>query len=264
MSTSRYAGRHGSRRPSPLSRLGALPSSAGAHGARAAAKTVAGVGIVLGSGAFVIAPTSAVGSQSGTDVAAVESVDTTAAELLGERAGDPTASRSASRTTAAITAPTGSTADDAHEDSGALGIDPVVKPKPKPKPVEQEQTDEADSGAEREQTQTSRSSDTRSAPEQEAESSQSSQSQSSQSQQSSGSVATGNYASQGAALGLGPNAQKVYSAVRTQFPDMTNIGGYRAGDPGDHGSGNAVDIMVTGSRGDQKHCGSGRTTVKRP
>ena len=55
----------------------------------------------------------------------------------------------------------------------------------------------------------------------------------------------------GAALGLGPNAQKVYSAVRTQFPDMTNIGGYRAGDPGDHGSGNAVDIMVTGSRGDQ-------------
>ncbi|MGO4242986.1 ligand-binding protein SH3, partial [Janibacter sp. RAF20_2_2] len=110
------------------------------------------------------------------------------------------------------------------------------------------QTDEADSGAEREQTQTSRSSDTRSAPEQDTESSQSSQSQS---QQSSGSVATGNYASQGAALGLGPNAQKVYSAVRTQFPDMTNIGGFRAGDPGDHGSGNAVDIMVTGSRGDQ-------------
>lgn len=32
---------------------------------------------------------------------------------------------------------------------------------------------------------------------------------------------------------------------------MTNIGGYRAGDPGDHGSGKAVDIMVTGSRGDQ-------------
>lgn len=251
MSTSRYVGRHGSRRPSPLSRLGALPSSAGAHGARAAAKTVAGVGIVLGSGAFVIAPTSAVGSQSGTDVAAVESVDTTAAELLGERAGDPTASRSASRTTAAITAPTGSTADDAHEDSGALGINPVVKPRPKPKPVEQEQTDEADSGAEREQTQTSRSSDTRNAAKQEAESSQSSQSQSSVSEQSSGSVATGNYASQGAALGLGPNAQKVYSAVRTQFPDMTNIGGYRAGDPGDHGSGNAVDIMVTGSRGDQ-------------
>ena len=39
--------------------------------------------------------------------------------------------------------------------------------------------------------------------------------------------------------------------MRTQFPDMTNIGGYRAGDPGDHGSGNAVDIMVTGARGDQ-------------
>ena len=61
---------------------------------------------------------------------------------------------------------------------------------------------------------------------------------------------TSGFASQAAAIGLGPNASAVYSAVRTQFPSMTNIGGYRAGDPGDHGSGRAVDIMVTGSTGD--------------
>src|SRR5699024_3048199 len=62
---------------------------------------------------------------------------------------------------------------------------------------------------------------------------------------------TGGFAAEAAAIGLGPNARGVFAAVRNQFPDLTNIGGYRAGDPGDHGSGRAVDIMVDGARGDQ-------------
>lgn len=47
---------------------------------------------------------------------------------------------------------------------------------------------------------------------------------------------------------LGSNASKVCSAVRSNF-GIENIGGFRAG-AGDHGSGKAVDVMVTGSRGD--------------
>jgi hypothetical protein len=53
------------------------------------------------------------------------------------------------------------------------------------------------------------------------------------------------------ALGLGPNAQRVYVAIRTAFPEIGTIGGYRAGDPGDHGTGHAVDIMCTSSQGDR-------------
>ncbi|KRE38581.1 hypothetical protein ASG73_06565 [Janibacter sp. Soil728] len=257
MSTSRYVSRHGTSRRSPFARLGSLPSSASANGARAAAKTVAGVGIVLGSGAFVIAPSSAADTATSTDLASFSADSATVTELLGDRAGDPAASRSTSRAAAAVTAPTGTTAKDVHDTAGALAVDPVVKlkpkpkPKPKPEPVEQP-VEEPDTTAD------PRSSDSQ-APEQTSRSSEreSVQPESTASsapeptQAPSSSVNTSNYASQGAALGLGPNAQKVYSAVRTQFPDMTNIGGFRAGDPGDHGSGNAVDIMVTGSRGDQ-------------
>jgi hypothetical protein len=50
------------------------------------------------------------------------------------------------------------------------------------------------------------------------------------------------------AKGLGDNASKVCSAVRSNF-GITDIGGFRAG-AGDHGSGKAVDVMVSGSRGD--------------
>jgi hypothetical protein len=52
------------------------------------------------------------------------------------------------------------------------------------------------------------------------------------------------YAAADAAIGLRSNAQAVYSAVRSAL-GITNIGGYRPGDPGDHGSGRAVDIMIT-------------------
>lgn len=51
--------------------------------------------------------------------------------------------------------------------------------------------------------------------------------------------------------GLSSNAVKVHRAVCAQFPSVTSYGGVRAGDGGEHGTGNALDIMVSGSTGDQ-------------
>ncbi len=52
------------------------------------------------------------------------------------------------------------------------------------------------------------------------------------------------YASEGRGKGLTVNGQRVYSAVRSAF-GLTNIGGLRPGDPLDHGSGRAIDVMIT-------------------
>lgn len=49
---------------------------------------------------------------------------------------------------------------------------------------------------------------------------------------------------------LTANAIGVYRSVCGAFPGVaSSYGGYRAGDSGDHGSGRAVDIMVSGSAG---------------
>ncbi len=49
---------------------------------------------------------------------------------------------------------------------------------------------------------------------------------------------------------LTSNARSVYRAVCAAFGDsVSSFGGYRAGDSGDHGSGRAVDIMVSGEPG---------------
>ncbi|HYY10889.1 MAG TPA: hypothetical protein VE781_08105 [Kineosporiaceae bacterium] len=62
----------------------------------------------------------------------------------------------------------------------------------------------------------------------------------------------------GAACGISPsiethlmaNARAVYRAVCAAFGDVVSaFGGYRPGDSGDHGSGRAVDIMVSGDPG---------------
>ncbi len=208
-------------------------SSLGGSGvARTAVKSVAGVGIVLGSGAFVIAPSSAVGGIAAEQGALGATQSFTATDLLAERDAEAQgASRSAERAApAAVTAPTQERAALPE----AVTVEPVAKPKPKPKPEPTE--DEADKDAETAEPATD---------------SQESQPEPEPTQTADQGVQTGAYGAEAAALGLGPNASKVYSAVRTQFPDMTNIGGYRAGDPGDHGTGRAVDIMVTGARGDQ-------------
>lgn len=51
--------------------------------------------------------------------------------------------------------------------------------------------------------------------------------------------------------GLVPNAIAVHRAVCAAFPSVTSYLGARPGDGGFHGSGQALDIMVSGSTGDQ-------------
>ncbi|TDD23936.1 SH3 domain-containing protein [Kribbella turkmenica] len=52
--------------------------------------------------------------------------------------------------------------------------------------------------------------------------------------------------------GLTQDAIRVHRAVCAKFPDITSYGGLRAGDSGsEHSTGRALDIMVTGSRGDE-------------
>lgn len=53
------------------------------------------------------------------------------------------------------------------------------------------------------------------------------------------------FARAGASLGLGANAQHVYSAIRAAF-DVDSFSGYRRGDM-DHGTGRAVDAMISSS-----------------
>jgi hypothetical protein len=55
----------------------------------------------------------------------------------------------------------------------------------------------------------------------------------------------------GVESGLVANAVAVHRAVCAAFPSVTSYGGVRPGDSGFHGSGQALDIMVTGSTGDQ-------------
>ena len=263
MSSSRYVGRHGSARRTRLP----LPSLGGVRIGRTAAKSVAGVGVVLGCGAVLVAPTAAIGPVDVSGAIGME--QSSADEQLAERDAE-TSSRSAERSAPhAVSAPT-ATKGAAHG-SASVDVGAVAKPKPKSEPTdddedETEEKDDEDSsddeGSEPSATSTTspdedrseESSSSRSSSRSSSSSSSSTPSSSSSSSSSSsggGSPETGNYRSKAASLGLGSNAQGVYSAVRTRFPDMTNIGGYRAGDPGDHGSGKAVDIMVTGSRGDE-------------
>jgi len=48
--------------------------------------------------------------------------------------------------------------------------------------------------------------------------------------------------------GVSPSVVKVHQAVCAEFPEITSYGALRGGG-GDHGSGRAVDIMVSGDRG---------------
>jgi hypothetical protein len=54
----------------------------------------------------------------------------------------------------------------------------------------------------------------------------------------------------GSSLGLTSNADSVYRAVCSAFPAVGPYGGLRAGDWGDHGTGNAIDIMCDSGSGD--------------
>lgn len=48
---------------------------------------------------------------------------------------------------------------------------------------------------------------------------------------------------------LQSNARAVYRSVCASFPQVTSYGGIRPGDGGDHGTGRAVDIMISGETG---------------
>ncbi|MBD8079503.1 SH3 domain-containing protein [Cellulosimicrobium arenosum] len=48
---------------------------------------------------------------------------------------------------------------------------------------------------------------------------------------------------------LQSNATATYRSVCASFPQVTSYGGIRPGDSGDHGTGRAVDIMITGETG---------------
>lgn len=51
-------------------------------------------------------------------------------------------------------------------------------------------------------------------------------------------------------LGLAPNAARAYLAICALFPDVTAFGGLRPGDWGDHGTGHALDAMISSDIGD--------------
>jgi len=49
--------------------------------------------------------------------------------------------------------------------------------------------------------------------------------------------------------GLVSNAVSVYRSVCSSFPSVNSYGGVRPGDSGEHGSGQALDIMISGDAG---------------
>ncbi len=51
-------------------------------------------------------------------------------------------------------------------------------------------------------------------------------------------------------LGVAANVQAAYLATCALFPDVTAFGGLRPGDSGDHGTGRALDCMISTDVGD--------------
>ena len=225
------AARHGSGRVRRAPDLRAL----GVATARCGAKSLVGIGLVAGVGTGVVAVAADVPADAfsgdgdpGTSDPVANGVS---AELARSRTADEV-SRAALRDEApdaeAVAAPTWQAGVAAH-DYGALDVSAVAKPEPKPEPTEAAPEPEPEpTEAAPEPTSTS----TTTAP------------------TTPDPLVTNSYIAEAQALGLGPNAQRVYSAVRTEFPSLTDIGGYRAGDPGDHGTGHAVDIMCSTTEGD--------------
>lgn len=216
-----------------LSHSGAHARTRRAPGALAL--TAAAALAVSGAGAAAYASRTAAPAPG--PAVAVADVARSDAAVAG-RAADQRASRSTTRADlavatdlrAALRAPASLSSGAAY---GALGVKAVAKPKPAPEPVAAQAPAPATGSATTARTQSSTSS-----------SSSGSSSSSSGSSSSGGSSST--YAGAGAAMGLTPAAAAVYSAIRSTF-GITNIGGVRPGDPGDHGTGRAVDVMISSS-----------------
>jgi hypothetical protein len=128
-------------------------------------------------------------------------------------ASAPTSSET---TVAAVSAPAVE-APEHREHFGLIGFSATARPKPKPQPKPAPKP-KPDPAPQREQQKASRSA---------------------------------NYSRAGIGLsGMSDNAVAVINEVKRSFPQLTDIGGYRAGDPGDHGTGHAVDVMCGTSDGD--------------
>ncbi|GAB3112443.1 hypothetical protein GCM10027055_15410 [Janibacter alkaliphilus] len=243
--STRHVSRHAS--AGPLARLRAA-------GPRTTVKAVAGLGLVAGSLSLVIAP-----ATSGEEAAATAQSTSTqdASAQLAQRSEDA-GSRSAGREV--LVAPEKSEKDSGSSDFGSVDVEAVAKPEPTPEPTPEESETSEEAQAEETEApaeETPEATEESSAPTtQESTSSETSEETSSASEDSgsgssgSGAPDTSSYAAEGAGIGLSSAAQRVYSAVRTEFPHLSNIGGYRAGDSGDHGSGNAVDVMCGSADGD--------------
>lgn len=220
------ANRAGRRRAQATRRLPNLTAAFSSLSRPTLVKGLAGLGLATSVAAAVAIPVQATPGQ-------LEVGDQTTALMARDRveAAKDTTSRSSGRTSVsgsgvALTAP--AAAQSAAVRAGTAGVTAVAKPKPKPKPTEAKpeptRTQERSSGS------SGSSSNEESTP------------------TTSGSGVSMAYYGWCNNKGLGDNASKVCSAVRSNF-GVTNIGGYRAG-AGDHGTGRAVDIMVGRSTGD--------------
>lgn len=210
-----------------------MPQLASIASPRTGVKALAGMGMAAAVAATLTLPVEAAPAllaSGGSSAQASPTPDpvVSAARVVEVEAGS--ASRSQGRTSIAVQAPHAA-APQASTTFGVSGVTAVAKPKPTPVAGGADQSTEGGSSS--------------------SSSSSTSGNGSSQgsSTSSSGNYSTGAYSSAGRALGLGPTAQRLYSAIRSQF-GISNIGGYRPGDSGDHGSGRAVDVMTSGAQGD--------------
>lgn len=212
-----------------------LPASLRRPGRRTVA-ALAGLGLLCGAGTAYAAST--FGSEPAPATTEVALPATGQAALVAERKAAG-ASRSTARTSVTgLTAPKATSAAPATRTGfGVTGVKAVAKPKPEPVETSDSSDGSSNTSTSRSSGRTSRSGSTGSS------------STGSSSSNTGGTGSGSQYAAAGARLGLGPNAQRVYSEVRSRF-GISNIGGYRPGDSGDHGSGNAVDVMTTGATGD--------------
>jgi hypothetical protein len=226
-STSDAPGRR--RAPGSPRRLPDLPPRAALRGL---VKTGAALGIAAGAVAVLALPAEVAPAQASASTVVVPDRST------GLAAASRSASRTSPRTGAAVLVDVG--APGAPARFGVTGVTAVAKPAPKPswKPSPKPSRGTASPG--RRPANASRSG---------AERAPAAAPRATRAAGGASAASTSRYAAAGAALGLVPSAQRVYSAIRSRF-GITNIGGLRPGSSGDHGTGHAVDVMVTGSRGD--------------
>ncbi|KGN30670.1 hypothetical protein N802_06345 [Knoellia sinensis KCTC 19936] len=198
-----------------------------------AVKGLVGLGLASSVAAAVAIPVQAAPS----DIELSGQTSALMARDRAEAASDVSTSRSTGRTAiaqrTALTAP--AEAESVKVEAGTEGVTAVAKPKPKPKPKPVEKPAAESSESESRSSESSSTSTKRST------------STSPKTSVPSG-TGSGAYYSWCRSKGLGSNASTVCSGVRSNF-GITNIGGYRAG-AGDHGTGRAVDVMVSGSKGD--------------